>query len=298
MRIAFLILMHKNPEQTIRLVERLQGPVSTFIVHVDQRAPQGVYDVIHSWALKRNDVELSDRHACYWANFGIVSGTLSCMRTALKKDAEFDYAVLLSGQDYPIKPLSCIFEYFDSNRGRQFIESFRLDEGENRWTRQGGQFQAMHRVSWYIVRFRSRRIPIRMRRRIPGGLKPCGGSQWWALSREAVAYITEYLDKNPRTLGFFRHVSVPDETMFQTLTYNSPFGPKILSDDLHLADWGRPEPPYPRVFDISDFEQIRTSKKLFARKFDVSHDTRILDLIDKHLLLVDRRQAEPQATLS
>ena len=283
MRVAFFILMHKNPEQTIRLIERLESPMSTFIVHVDSRAPDKTYKFIDEWAAKRNDVHCAPRHRCYWAGFGIVAASLECARTALRLNERFDYGMLLSGQDYPIKPLGAILEFLTLNRGKQFIETFRLDQS-NRWDGQGGAFQPMNRVSWYIVRIRSRRISIPIRRSLPAGLRPCGGSQWWCLSRDSLLYIDDYLTKNPKVLRFFRNVSVPDESLFQTLVYNSPFQPQVLSDDLHYADWERPNPNYPRILDESDLERIRTSNKLFARKFDIARDRRILDLIDEEIL--------------
>lgn len=284
MRITFLILMHKNPDQAKRLIQRLEGPFSTFVVHIDRRAPDYVVKKMHEWAVGRNDIRFAARYSCYWANFGIVAGTLACMRTALDVQSDFDYAVLLSGQDYPIKPLRRIFDYLKLNYGKQFIETFRLDEGENRWSQQGGQFQAAHRFEWRIMRFRSKRIAIPLKRKPPAGLVPCGGSQWWCLSSDAVSYVVRYLDDQPKVSKFFKHVSVPDETVFQTLIYNSPFRSCIMSDDLHFADWDRPEPPYPRIFDFSDLGSIRQAGKLFARKFDTSVDTKILDLIDQEIL--------------
>ena len=284
MQAVFFILVHKNPEQTIRLIERLESTQSKFVVHVDQRSPDAVNSVISDWAAKRTDVTLAERHRCYWGDFGIVAETLECVRTALKFDDGFDYGILLSGQDYPIKPLRSILDYLTLNTGKQFIESFLLDETENRWTHQGKEYQATARYSWYVARFRSLRLPIPLRRSMPAGLKPCGGFQWWCLTREALEYISEYLEKNPKVLQFFKHVSIPDETVFQTVLYSSHFQKDIISDDMHYADWDRPNPQYPRVFGEGDFEQLRASPKLFARKFDITRGTDIFDLIDRELL--------------
>jgi len=284
MQVIFLILIHKNPEQTIQLIERLESAQSRFVVHVDRRSPDMVHSVIYNWAAKRTDVICVARHRCYWGDFGIVAGTLECIRAALKFDDSFDYGLLLSGQDYPIKPLSSIFDRLRRDAGKQFIESFRLDETENRWTRQRGHFQATAKYSWYVARFRSLRLPIPLRRSLPAGLKPCGGSQWWCLTREALEYISEYLDKNPKALRFLKHVSIPDEVVFQTVLYNSPFQKDIIPDDMHYLDWDRPNPSCPRVFEEGDLEQLRSSPKLFARKFDITRGTDIFSLIDRELL--------------
>jgi Core-2/I-Branching enzyme len=283
-QIVFLILAHKNPEQVIRLIERLESSQSRFVVHVDRRSFDAVHSVISDWAANRTDVILAARHRCYWGDFGIVAGTLECVRTALTVYGRFDYGMLLSGQDYPIKPLSSIFDYLTITRGKQFIESFRLDETQNRWTTQSGQFEATARYSWYIARFRSRRLPIPIRRSLPAGLKPCAGCQWWCLTREALEFVSGYLDKSPKALRFFKHVSIPDETVFQTVLYSSPFQKDVISDDMHYSDWDRPNPLYPRVFEEADLEQLRATPKLFARKFDITRGTGIFDLIDRELL--------------
>jgi hypothetical protein len=283
-QLVFLILIHKNPEQTVRLIERLESTQSKFVVHVDQRSPDAVNSVISDWAAKRTDVKLAKRHRCYWGDFGTVAATLECIRTVLKFDDRFDYGILLSGQDYPIKPLSSIFDYLTLNASKQFIESFRLDETENRWKHHGNEYQAAARYAWYVARFRSLRLPIPLRRSLPAGLKPCGGFQWWCLTREALEYLSAYCDKNPKAVRFFKHVSIPDETVFQTILYSSSFQKDIMSDDLHYTDFGRPNPSYPRILEEGDLEQLRSSPKLFARKFDITRGIRIFDSIDRELL--------------
>ena len=189
MKVVFLILMHKNPKQTMRLIERLDSPTSTFIVHVDRRASRAIYKPIEKWAAKHHSVYFAQRHYCYWGGFGIVAASLECVRTALHLGEAFDYAMLLSGQDYPIKSPNSIFAFLRARRGKQFIETFRLDL-ENRWSAHGGPYQPMNRVSWYTLAFRSRRIHIPVRRHLPAGLKPYGGSQWWSSRVNASPTLT------------------------------------------------------------------------------------------------------------
>jgi hypothetical protein len=283
MKIAFLILMHKNPEQTIRLIERLDSPTSSFIVHVDRRASMEVFQPIAEWAADRDRVCCTRRYPCRWGQFGIVAATFECIRTALTLSDAFDYAILLSGQDYPIKPLSTIFAFLDAQRGKQFIETFPLDQ-DNRWSAATGAFQAMNRIAWYHLAFRGRRLHVPIRRQLPAGLKPYGGSQWWGLTRDCLVDLHDFLNRNPRVLRYFKNVFIPDECFFQTLVSNSRFGGEVVADDLHYTDWTRPNPWPPRILDASDFERICSSKKLFARKFDDARGSEVLDLIDRELV--------------
>jgi Core-2/I-Branching enzyme len=285
MKVVFLILMHKNSEQTIRLIERLDSPASIFIVHVDRRASDAIYRPMVAWAARHNRVHLAKRCSCRWGGFGIVAATLECLRAALRLGQDFDYAMLLSGQDYLIKPLAAVFEFLRAQRGKQFIEVFRIDL-PNRWSGNAGAFEPTHRVFWYHLAFRSRWIHVPIRRGLPYGMKPYGGSQWWCLTYECVAAIDKVVRSKPKVLRYFRNVFIPDEIIFQTIVSNSRFAGDVLCDDLHYADWTRPNPWPPRILDASDFERIRSSGKLFARKFDIAHDRSVLDKIDRELLFM------------
>ena len=83
----------------------------------------------------------------------------------------------------------------------------------------------------------------------------------------------------------FRHVFIPDESLFQTVIANETrFSSRIVNDDLRHIDWERPNPKYPRTLDMEDFERLRNSPKLFARKFEMERSKELLDRIDAELL--------------
>jgi hypothetical protein len=115
-------------------------------------------------------------------------------------------------------------------------------------------------------------------------MQPYGGSQWWALSMDCVQHIWERVQREPHLVSFFRQVFIPDEHFFQTLVSNSEFAPRVSGYDLTFADWSQPAPPYPATLGAAYLESLCNSDKLFARKFDTSGDTKILDLIDERLL--------------
>jgi hypothetical protein len=63
---------------------------------------------------------------------------------------------------------------------------------------------------------------------------------------------------------------------------NSPFGEHVIDDHLRHIDWGR-DSSHPKTLGVPDLERLVTSAKLFARKFDASVDSAILDLLDEHI---------------
>ncbi|MFT4111121.1 beta-1,6-N-acetylglucosaminyltransferase [Silvibacterium sp.] len=283
MAIAYLIVAHKSPDQILRLVRALHHSGAFFVIHIDKRAADDVYVPLREYAASHPEVLLTKRHRCYWGSFGIAQAMIACVNTAIRSNRPFEYAFLLSGQDYPIKNTEQIAAFLEQNKGKEFMESFSLTK-PNRWTEQGGAFQAMARVMHWTLFLRSRTFHFRIPRKFPFGWEPYGGSQWWCLSREALAHIESFLRKNRSYLRYFKHVFIPDEAIFQSILSNSEFRDRIVNDDLRYIDWENPNPLYPRTLESNDFEKLAASPKLFARKFQPDRSAECLDLIDARFL--------------
>src|SRR5215472_17324278 len=191
MTFAYLIMGHRNPGHIINLIGSLRDSKSFFVIHIDKRASDSVYAPLRDYAVHNPDVFLTKRVRCYWGGFGIVKATIECVKMAVKLNRDFDYAILLSGQDYPIKTTGQITEFFRKNKGKEFIESFSLSK-PNRWSDHGGYYQAMNRVQYWTFSIRSRTFQVPLRRKLPFGCEPYGGSQWWCLSKECILYIEAF----------------------------------------------------------------------------------------------------------
>jgi hypothetical protein len=58
---------------------------------------------------------------------------------------------------------------------------------------------------------------IGLKRKVPPGVVPHMGSQWWCLTRQTLSAILQDPER-PRHDRYFRHVWIPDESYFQTLS--------------------------------------------------------------------------------
>lgn len=277
--IAYMLLVHTNPEQVERVVSALPASSSIFI-HVDKRAEPGVYEDVVRRMQRREKVCFVPRFASRWASAGITRATFSLINAAVAQGVAFDYATLLSGSDYPIKSNAAIAEFLTQRQGSEFIESFAMEK-PNRWSDLGGLYRAPDKALRYHFRIRSRVLKTPITRRLPYGLTAYGGSQWWTLSRPAVAYISEFLRQRPKFDRFLNGVFIPDEFAVQTILGNSPFADRLVSDDLRFAIWDRPVPPYPATLKSGDVAEMLASDKLFARKFSMSADSAVFDRIDE-----------------
>jgi hypothetical protein len=112
-------------------------------------------------------------------------------------------------------------------------------------------------------------------RKFPKGYTPYGGSQWWCLTRDACSYIVKEQDS---LYNFYKYTLVPDEMYFHTLLLNSPFKEKIVNDTLTFFKWSAKDNP--EILSKHDFDELKLSPKMFARKFDTEVCSDILDLIE------------------
>jgi hypothetical protein len=276
MRIAYVIAAHRRLDQLERLIRRLDGPGTSFVVHVDLRAGREPYEKLLRRTADLDDVHFLERHLGYWGGFGVVRAALKAIRYLVHDQVPFDYAVLLSGQDYPLRPPGAIRSSLAEAGGASFMAYHSLPFWG--WGPRGGldrveDFHVVGRVALHL------RLP--RKRRVPGGLVPFGGSRTWLFTRDVVEYVDGYVRSNPDYVRFFEHALSPDELFFQTLLLNSRFADTIVNDHRLYLEWRGGTNP--ATFTRSDLPQLLASDCLFARKFDVGVDAVVLDELDAHL---------------
>lgn len=293
MKIAYLIVAHKLPNQLKRLVDRLEGPDVQFFIHVDAKSPQRE-------ALMRIKSEKSS--VCYipsqlvrWAHMSQIEVTLSLLQYARQAEVTPDVYVLLSGQDYPIKTNDAIQSFFEAHAEASFVEHFPLPTP--RWHR--GGLDRLERYHFYIGdTFFSYpystnntvlqrllnpflRCALTKKRSLPNSLRFYGGSNWLTLSHWAVLEVLNFVDDQPRYKKIFNYSCSSDEIFFQTILKNLDNPVPINNQRLHYCDWSLPKGPNPAILTREYLEVLKKSPALFARKFDETVDGGVLDLLDE-----------------
>jgi hypothetical protein len=237
-RIAYLILAHNNPVHLQRLVERLTSEDVDFYVHIDRKSDLAGFAGVRHPRLQF----CGQRVDCAWGDISLVDATLALVREALGKAAPYDYYVLLSGACYPLQPVEYIADFFQRRQGTEFIEAFSLPNATygkpverltHYWIRKSRPLLGM---KWRLQRLLNKTLPARNYQRGLLGAQPTVGSQWWALGDAALRCICSFIDDHPDFYDFCKHVDCPDELVFQTILWNSPFRDR-LSHSLTYTDW-------------------------------------------------------------
>jgi hypothetical protein len=222
------------------------------------------------------DVVFLPRHVSQWGGFGHVRATLKGIDHLVTERVDFDYAVLLTGQDYPLRSPGEIASFLEGARGRSFMNHWPLPYAP--WGDRGG----LDRIEdWHVITYGRLHLALPLGRRLPLGLAPYGGGAYWCLAKAVIDCVHGFVHANPGYVRFFEHVFVPDELFFQTIVMNSQLRDTVENENLRYLDWSRE--PAPAVLVRDDLPALVSSHKLFARKFDEGLDSSILDLLDAYI---------------
>lgn len=276
MKIAHLILTHANPNQLERLIESLAHPHADFYIHVDLKA-----NIEPFLPLANEHVFfVKNRIKVYWGAYSIVQATVNSFYEILASNEKYDYVNLLSGQDYPLKSVESIHDFFVHHQGKAFMDALLI---ESEWKEALPRLRKYHFANYH---FTGRYVLERTLnfftppRKMPNKLVPVGRSQWFTLSLQHIKYIVEYLQKYPKVQQFFELTWGADEIIFQTILYNSPYKQDIVNDGLRYIDWSEGNAS-PKIFTLKDLPALQQSGKLFARKFTLKDSSELLDALDK-----------------
>lgn len=109
------------------------------------------------------------------------------------------------------------------------------------------------------------------------------GSNWCSIKGNFDQYL---LEKQIWIEDIFYDTYCCDEVFFQTVLINSKYKDNLYNlqyDDaaignMRLIDWGRGNP---YVFSSSDYDQLISSELLFARKFQWTTNSDIVEMLEK-----------------
>jgi len=253
--------------------------------------------------------------AVRWGDFSLVKAAMLGIQWILQ-NREFDWLIWISGQDYPIKPISRIEEELSASSFDGYVEAFLHDdpahwpmgEGFDRYFFQYlglPRFAYWHRIpltvrtalarartnfngAQSLVRIRGRyrnhpsQIGLRsLRTPFSHDFRCWGGYNWFNLSRPCVVYLKRFADDHPDMARYYSRTPLPEESFFQSILFNAKSF-KIAPSSKRFINWNRgvKHGTSPDAITASQIVELIDSDAWFARKFDVSVSAGALDLLD------------------
>jgi hypothetical protein len=282
MKLAHLILAHKDAELLERLVNRLRHKQADIFIQLDKKTDITPFKFI---ADIPNTYFIVNRGDIGYCNYSTVAVTIKAMEEILSLKNEYSHINLISGQDYPLKPVETIQQYFFANAGKSFMHTAAIGEGE--WPDGENRFKKYNFGDWKIPgKYICQTIANALlpNRKLPEGLKPYGRSQWMTITPVAAQYVIDYIQNNPKAEKYFKYVFAVDEVFFQTILVNSPLKDRLESYNLRyiILDSGK----RPVNYTMAHAEALTQTDAFFARKFERPVSLEVLDYLDT---IVDAR---------
>lgn len=237
------------------------------VMHVDSAVSavelQGLKDDLGAHPLLR----FSARRRCDWGSWRLVMATQDACTLLLADFPDVNHVLLMSGSCLPLRSAAELKAHLAARPDADFIESAAIEHAN--WTMGGLSEERFtlyfpfdwRRRRWLFDRMVDLQRRLGFRRRIPDGLRPHMGSQWWCLTRKTLAAILS--DPNRvQYERYFRHNWIPDESYFQTLARRH--AREIESRSLTLVKFDRHGRP--NLFYDDHLQLLRRSDAFVARK--------------------------------
>ena len=278
MNIAYCIICHKFTIPLQKTIDILSKENDIFI-HIDKKANINDFETI-----KDKVIFIKNRVDVRWGSFSQIQATINLLKETKVKD--YDYIFLLSGDCLPLKNSDEIKLYLSELKGKQFVaKDINISQEEINLRlkynyRKNNFKKEKNTLEKYLEKFQYK-LKLFKRNRLYDYLpKLHKGTNWFGITYDLRDYILNYVDQNPNYTEAFKRSLCGDEVFFHTIIFNSKYKDDIyIPDDksnicyqaLRYIDWTS-GPEYPKVLNNNDFDLIKKSGCLFARKFDDSID--------------------------
>jgi hypothetical protein len=261
------MLCHTALDRAAQVARHWASHDCPVVIHLDKRVKRKGYDGLVKALADLPNVRFSGRHACEWGTWGIVAATQEAATIMLREFPQVRHVYLSSGSCLPLRPVAELIRYLDERPRTDFIESVTTEDVG--WTIGGldvERFTLRFPFSWRkqrrlfdgYVRLQRR---LRFKRRIPPGIVPHLGSQWWCLTRQTLSAILDNPERDEID-RYFRRVWIPDESYFQTLVRQ--VSAHVESRSLTLSKFDFQGKPH--IFYDDHLQILRRSDCFVARK--------------------------------
>jgi hypothetical protein len=319
MRILYLIQTFKDLPQIIRLTKIIKRSDPSGIILISHN--KDAFLLEQSYFEGIPDVHIINVDGGSRVDFSLTQSYISAIGYTKELGLDFDWVINVTGQCYPVRPLGELIELLENTQMDGFMDHHRVFDDQGRsvgmWPYQEAHGRYHYQYYW---RFTLSEPPALWRKILGAVRVVChklqpwvrldtgyalqiglidrsgivgpsfplfGGCYYMTLSRRAVDYLYDFTQANLRIVRHFSRMNIPSEVYHHTVLANNPS--LRLSLDHHvLMDTAHNKRGRPFILTRRDLARIESSGAFFARKFDPSIDSVVLDDLDQRVLgLID-----------
>ena len=292
MTLGVVMLVHTGFDRAEQMVRHWSKAGCPVVIHIDSKVTQSVHDDFVRAISDISSVRFCARQRCEWGTWGLVAASQAAATLMLEEFPDVRHVYLASGSCLPLRPIEELQAYLDARPDTDFIES--ATTADVPWTVGGLDRErftlrfpfAWKKQRWLFDQFVRLQQAVGYKRKLPDGLVPHMGSQWWCLTRQTLDAILN--DPNRATYDhYFKRVWIPDESYYQSLV--RLHARKVESRSLTLAKFDYQGKPH--IFFDDHIELLQRSDCFVARK--IWHDADLLYRSFPSPMNMGRLEAEP-----
>lgn len=290
MKQAILITAYKGVKQLQELLRSFDENF-TFFIHFDKKSKISKAE-IKSLKAEFDVRYFSRKYKISWGGVKHLWAILDLLENANKYE-DISHFHLITGQDYPIKSNKDFISFLNSNPDKEFIEYNPLPY--YKWFEGGFERLDLYNLNdWFygregmgrriVMGFKAIQKRLKIKRSYPKSFPQqlYGGSTYWTLTKACVDYVLNYMKEHPEYLKRFNYTFCAEEVFFQTIIMNSPLSERVVNDPLRFIVWEKRNRSYPANLDVWDFENIKKSSALFARKIESPYSDELIEMIKEY----------------
>ena len=271
MTVGMVMLVHEAFDRAEEVARYWAANGCPVVIHVDGKVARPAFRAFRARFEGEPMIRMARRVRVEWGTWSLVAATQLAAERLLDAFPDIRHVYLSSGSCLPLRPASELVAYLDAHPETDFIESVTIEDVP--WTidgLEGERFTLRFPFAWkrrrrLFDRYVEIQRRLGVRRRIPEGVHPHLGSQWWCLTRRTLASILAAPDRAAID-AYFSKVWIPDESYFQSLARR--YATRLESRSLTLSKFdvhGRPHVFYDDHLALLERSDCFVTRKVWPR---------------------------------
>jgi hypothetical protein len=301
MKVCYFIQSHKNPEQILKLIAAIKKTSYQPYIIISHDFSSSFLD-LKSFSHSEDIVLFKRDKPARRGNFSILDIFLETLEYLEQINLDFSWLVCLSGQDFPIQPISSFENFLAMTEYDGFLNYYDVFLSDTSTTKKKESekcyfsqyinlpywskpflkqlskiesFLPFLKVQWYFAMLgvKSHSTPF------TNNFRCYRGYYWNTLSKKCLVYLRSYLKDNPEVLKYYRRTLAPEESLIHTILINSKKF-NLSQNSLQYAKYPPELRGFAETISVEDLPNLVAANYYFARKIDFQKDKKIFDFLE------------------